>query len=168
VLHQGISHRTGIAIGTVGILVGAVVLLLWLPLGERYGIGTLCNVVLIGVTIDVLLPRLPDHPALPVRIAFMVAGVFLFGPGSGLYIGVRLGAGPRDGVMTNLAARGYSVRVVRTAIELTVLAAGWALGGSVGIGTVLFAATIGPNVHFWLERFGLDGPPPRTVVTSAE
>lgn len=168
VLHQGLSERTGIPIGTVGIVVGALVLLAWVPLGERVGVGTICNVVLIGVTIDATLLVLPDDPAMPMRVAFLLIGAFLFGPGSGYYIGVRLGTGPRDGVMTALAARGHSVRVARTAIEVTVLVAGFALGGSVGVGTVVFALTIGPNVHFFLDRLSLGFPPPRAVVTTAE
>src|SRR5437764_11136361 len=139
VLHQGLSKHTGIAIGTVAIFVGFAVLLLWLPLKERYGVGTLLNVVLIGLTIDVLLAVLPDHPPMPVRITFLLVGTFLFGPGSGFYIGAGMGPGPRDGLMTALAARGYSVRVVRTLLEASVLAIGFVLGGSVGVGTLLFA-----------------------------
>ncbi|MEY2569714.1 MAG: hypothetical protein QOE63_64 [Acidimicrobiaceae bacterium] len=156
VLHQGIAKRTGIAIGTVGILVGVVILLAWRPLGERYGVGTLTNVVLIGVTIDVVLPLLPEHPSAPTQWAFLVVGAFLFGPGGALYIGVGLGAGPRDGIMTSLAARGFTLWKVRAAMELAVLAVGWLLGGSVGIGTVVFALTIGPNVHFFLERWTME------------
>jgi uncharacterized membrane protein YczE len=156
VLHQGISHRTNIPIGTVGILVGVLVLLSWLPLRERYGVGTVINVVLIGLTIDVVLPLLPEHPAPPVQWAFLLVGSFLLGPAGAIYIGCGLGAGPRDGLMTSLAARGYSIRRVRTIMELTVLAAGFLLGGSIGIGTILFAATIGPNVHFFLERWTLE------------
>ena len=161
VLHQGISKRTGVPIGTVGILVGFAVLLLWLPLKERYGVGTVVNVVLIGLTVDVVLPLLPDDPAIGLRWAFLLVGAALLGPGGGLYIGVGLGAGPRDGLMTSLAERGWSIRLVRTVMELTVLVLGWLLGGSVGIGTVLFAVTIGPNVHWCLERMSLD--PPATV-----
>ena len=155
VLHQGISERTGVPIGTVGIFVGVAVLLLWLPLRERMGIGTVANVIVIGVVIDLTLLVLgtPDSTAL--RAVYMVVGAFLFGPGSGFYIGAGLGPGPRDGLMTGLARRGVSVRLVRTGIELIVLALGWLLGGSVGLGTVLFAVTIGPNVHFFLERLTL-------------
>ena len=164
VLHQGISIHTGIPIGTVAILVGIVVLLAWLPLHERYGVGTVLNVLIIGTTIDVLLAVLPDHPPMGLRIAFLLVGTFLFGPGSGFYIGAGMGPGPRDGLMTAIAARGHSVRVVRTILELSVLTVGFLLGGSVGIGTVLFAATIGPNVHYWLDRLTLVHPEPETVI----
>jgi uncharacterized membrane protein YczE len=164
VLHQGIAKHTGLPIGTVAIIVGFVVLLLWLPLKERYGIGTLFNVVLIGLTINVLLDVLPEHSPTGVRVAFLLVGAFLFGPGSGFYIGVGLGSGPRDGLMTALAARGFSVRVVRTILEVSVLIVGFALGGGVGAGTLLFAFTIGPNVHFWLERLSLEHPEPETVI----
>jgi len=164
VLHQGIAKHTNLDIGTAAIIVGFVVLLLWLPLKERYGVGTLCNVVLIGLTINVLLDVLPAHPPMGVRVAFLIIGTLLFGPGSGLYIGAGMGPGPRDGLMTALAARGYSVRVVRTVLEVSVLVIGFALGGSVGAGTLLFAFTIGPNVHFWLERLSLEHPEPETVI----
>ena len=164
VLHQGLSNRTGVAIGTVAIFVGFAVLLMWLPLHERYGLGTLLNVLLIGLTIDVLLAVLPDHPPMGVRLTFLIVGTFLFGPGSGFYIGAGMGPGPRDGLMTALAARGYSVRVVRTVLELSVLTIGFALGGSVGAGTLLFAVSIGPNVHYWLDRLTLVHPEPETVI----
>ncbi|HEX4821953.1 MAG TPA: hypothetical protein VFV00_17245 [Acidimicrobiales bacterium] len=164
VLHQGVSIHTGIPIGTVAILVGIVVLLAWLPLHERYGVGTLLNVVFIGTTIDVLLAVLPDHPPIGVRVTFLLVGTFLFGPGSGFYIGAGMGPGPRDGLMTAIAARGHSIRVVRTILELSVLTVGFLLGGSVGIGTVLFAVTIGPNVHYWLDRLTLVHPEPETVI----
>ena len=164
VLHQGISIHTGIPIGTVAIFVGFAVLLLWLPLHERYGVGTVLNVMIIGTTIDVLLAVLPDHPPMGVRVGFLVAGTFLFGPGSGFYIGAGMGPGPRDGLMTAIAARGHSVRVVRTVLEVSVLTIGFLLGGSVGIGTLLFAFTIGPNVHYWLDRLTLVHPEPETVI----
>ncbi len=164
VLHQGIAKHANLDIGTVAIIVGFVVLLLWLPLKERYGMGTLCNVLLIGLTINVLLDVLPEHPPMGVRVVFLVVGTLLFGPGSGFYIGVGMGPGPRDGLMTALAARGYSVRLVRTVLEVSVLVIGFALGGSVGAGTVLFAFTIGPNVHFWLDRLSLEHPEPETVI----
>jgi uncharacterized membrane protein YczE len=164
VLHQGIAKHTGLGIGTVAIIVGFVVLLMWLPLKERYGLGTLLNVLLIGLTINALLAILPADPPTGVRVVFLLVGTFLFGPGSGYYIGVGMGPGPRDGLMTALAARGYSVRVVRTVLEVSVLIIGFALGGGVGVGTLLFAFTIGPNVHFWLERLSLEHPEPETVI----
>lgn len=158
VLHQGIAERTGLPIGTASILVGAVLLLLWIPLRERVGIGTLANTVIVGVVIDLTLALLPTPTSVPAQVALLVLGVVLFGPGSGLYIGAGLGPGPRDGLMTGIARRGHSVRVVRTCIELTVLAVGVALGGSVGIGTVVFALTVGPNVHLFLHRMTLAPP----------
>lgn len=150
VLHQGIAERTGIGIGTVGIFVGIAVLLLWIPLRQRVGIGTVVNTILIGVTIDVVLAVAPEPSHLALRLALLLGGVVLMGVGIGLYIGAGLGAGPRDGVMTAFADRGYSVRVVRTLIELAALGAGAALGGSIGLGTVLFALLIGPIVHHTL------------------
>lgn len=155
VLHQGIAERTGTPIGRVTILTGAGVLLLWIPLRERPGLGTLLNVLLIGLVVDATLAVVDAPGSTAARVAFLVAGIFAFGPGSGLYIGAGLGPGPRDGLMTGLARQGRSVRVVRTAIELTVLAAGAALGGTVGLGTVAFAATVGPNVHWHLARMTL-------------
>ena len=161
VLHQGIAERSGIPIGLVTTLVGFVVLLGWTPLRERIGLGTIANVFIIGTVVDRVLPLLPDpdDAALTTRWALLVAGLVLIGPGIGLYIGARLGPGPRDGIMTGLAARGPSIRLVRTGIELTALIAGWLMGGTVGIGTVLFAVTVGPNAQFWLERLDLGHPP---------
>lgn len=155
VLHLGIAQRTGIAVGTVSVLVGVVVLLGWIPLRERVGVGTMANTVIIGVVIDIVLPRLPAAGDTATRWAMLLGGVALAGPGIGLYIGARLGPGPRDGIMTGIASRGHSLRVVRTGIELTALLAGWLLGGSVGVGTVIFAVTVGPNAHFWLDRFDM-------------
>jgi len=155
VLHQGVSERTGIAIGNVTILTGMVVLLLWIPIRERPGLGTLLNVLVIGLVVDGTLAVVDAPDALWQRIAFLVAGIFVFGPGSGLYIGSGLGPGPRDGLMTGLARRGHPLALVRTGIELTAVVVGWALGGTVGIGTVAFALTIGPCVHFFLSRLRL-------------
>jgi uncharacterized membrane protein YczE len=153
VLHQGLSERTGVSMGTVAILVGLLVLLLWIPLGERIGLGTLLNVLLIGATLDATLAVLPEDPSLAFRWVALLAGTFLIGPGAALYLSCELGAGPRDGLMTALVSRGGSVRVIRTIMEVTVLVAGFALGGTVGFGTMLFALTIGPNLHHFLERF---------------
>jgi uncharacterized membrane protein YczE len=147
VFHQGLAVQSGIPIGTVTILVGAVVLLLWIPLGQRPGIGTIANVILVGLSLDATLAVIPAPADLGVRWAYLVVGIVLNGIATGAYIGAALGPGPRDGLMVGLANRGHSLRVVRTAIELTVLVIGWLLGGTVGIGTVLFAVTIGPIVH---------------------
>ena len=155
VLHQGISQRTGIPIGTVVILVGFTLLLIWIPLRERPGIGTIANAVLIGATVDLTLLWLPQPDLMWQRLLFMTVGAFLLGPGSGLYIGAGLGPGPRDGLMTGIARRGPSVRRVRTLIELSALTIGFLLGGTVGLGTLLFALTVGPNVQFFLERWSL-------------
>jgi uncharacterized membrane protein YczE len=152
VFHQGISDRTGIPIGTVGILVGIVVLLLWIPLGQRPGLGTVSNVIVVGLVIDGALLVLPEPDAVAARVSFMVAAIVLNAVATALYIGARLGPGPRDGLMTGLAAKGYSVRVARTAIEVSVLALGWLLGGTVGVGTALYALWIGPLVHVLLPR----------------
>ena len=158
VLHQGVAERTGISIGIVTILTGVVVLLLWIPIRERPGIGTVLNVLVIGLVVDATLAVIDAPEAMWQRVALLVFGVYLFGPGSGWYIGAGLGPGPRDGLMTGIARRGHSLRVVRTGIELTVLAIGALLGGSVGIGTVLFALTVGPNVHWHLDRMTLPAP----------
>jgi uncharacterized membrane protein YczE len=152
VFHQGLAERTGWRFGLVVIAVSAVVLLLWIPLRERPGVGTVSNVIVIGLAVDGALAVLPEPGQLTVRAGFLVAGIVLNGLATGLYIGAGLGPGPRDGLMTGLARRGHSIRVVRTSIEVLVLAAGWLLGGTVGIGTVLYAVSIGPLVHFFLPR----------------
>ncbi|CAN5214519.1 hypothetical protein BH20ACT3_BH20ACT3_17700 [soil metagenome] len=159
VLHEGLAERTGISIGMVTVLVGFVMLLGWVPLRERIGIGTVANALIIGTVIDLVLAVLPEVEGTVGRWALLLLGLVLIGPGIGCYIGARLGPGPRDGIMTGVAQRGPSIRLVRTVIELTALALGFALGGTVGIGTVLFAATVGPNAQFWLERLDLGHPP---------
>jgi len=155
VLHQGLSNLLGIPIGTMGIFVGIIVLALWLPLHERPGLGTVLNVLVIGIVIDITLLWLPTPDSLLLRVLLMLGGPLLFAIGSGFYIGSGLGAGPRDGVMTGLARRGWPVGVARAAIELTVLALGWFLGGTVGLGTLLFAVLIGPLVHMALPRLAM-------------
>src|SRR5262249_37556721 len=137
VLHQGLSRRLGLGVGTWVVIVGALVLLLWIPLRQRPGWGTLSNVIVIGLVIDLMPPAAPPVPGLAAQLTVMASGVVLNGIATGLYIGAGLGPGPRDGLMTGLAARGHSIRLVRTGIELTVLLTGWLLGGTVGLGTVV-------------------------------
>jgi uncharacterized membrane protein YczE len=155
-LHQGIARQTGLEIGTVSILLGLPILALWWPLGERPGIGTVLNVLTIGTATNLaiaVLPTAPDDATLG-RLGLMVGGVVTIAIGSGLYLSTDLGAGPRDGLMTGASNRfGWSIRRARTAIELAVLALGWALGGSVGLGTVTFALGIGPLVQLALRVF---------------
>ena len=156
VLHQGLSELTGIPFGTVGILVGLPILVAWIPLRQRLGIGTLTNAVFVGLIIDAVMWAFPEIEHLGARWTLLVAGIVAIGAGSGAYIGAGLGPGPRDGLMTGLVERGWgSVRVVRTGIEVTVLVLGWVLGGTVGVGTVLLAVTIGPLVHLFLGRLSL-------------
>jgi uncharacterized membrane protein YczE len=155
VLHQGLSERLGITIGTASIGVGVLVLLGWIPLRERPGIGTLMNVFVIGATMDLTLAVIDEPEAMSLRVACLGLGVWLWGPGSGLYLGAGLGSGPRDGLMTGLARRGLRVGPVRSGIEIAALAIGFTLGGTVGIGTVLFAAGVGPNVAWWLPRLDM-------------
>jgi uncharacterized membrane protein YczE len=160
VFHQGLSRTFGLAIGTWAILVGLVVLLLWIPLRQKPGLGTVSNVVLVGLTMNVVLGHFNPPHELGVRIAFLLFGVLLNGIATGLYIGAGLGPGPRDGLMTGLAARGHSIRVVRTGIEIAVLATGWLLGGTVGIGTVVYALSIGPLAHVFVPLFSHGRPTP--------
>jgi uncharacterized membrane protein YczE len=156
--HQGISFRTGLPLGTVSILVGIPVLALWWPLGAQPGIGTILNIALIGTATNVVLPLLPT-PADPVpQLAMSIASVLTIGLGSGLYLAADLGPGPRDGLMTGLHHRfGWSIRRARTAIEVLVLVAGFLLGGTVGLGTILFAFGIGPVVQAFLRVFDREG-----------
>jgi uncharacterized membrane protein YczE len=155
VFHQGLSRRFGLGVGTWAIIVGACVLLLWIPLRQRPGFGTVCNVIVVGLTIDLVLAVTPAPHELTVRIVLLLAGVVLNGLATGAYIGAGLGPGPRDGLMTGLAARGSSIRVVRTGIELTVLGTGWLLGGTVGVGTVVYAVGIGPLAHIFIPMLAI-------------
>jgi uncharacterized membrane protein YczE len=152
VFHQGVSERTGLRFGWVVIAVGVVVLLLWIPLRQWPGIGTVSNVIVIGVAVEAALAVLPTPDALWVRIAVLTGAIVLNGVATGAYIGARLGPGPRDGLMTGLARRypRLSIRLVRTMIEVGVLASGFALGGTLGVGTVVYALTIGPLTQFFL------------------
>ncbi|QHC28472.1 hypothetical protein GR129_06205 [Streptomyces sp. HF10] len=156
VLHQGLARRTGLSIGEVSIVVGAAVLLLWIPLRLRPGLGTVSNVFLIGLALDGTLALLPPAHALLARVPLMLAGVLLNGAATGLYIAARFGPGPRDGLMTGLHQRtGRSIRLIRTVIEVTVVATGFVLGGTIGVGTVLYALSIGPLAQFFLRVFAL-------------
>ena len=168
VFHQGLSRRTGIRFGWTVIAVSGLVLLLWIPLRQRPGIGTLNNAVVIGLVVDASLPLIPVAHGWPLRWAFLIAGIVGNGIATGLYIGARLGPGPRDGLMTGLAARGHSIRVVRTTIEVSVLLTGWLLGGTVGWATVLYAVSIGPLAHVFIPLFALPHPaaPPHPTRTS--
>ena len=160
VFHEGISLVTPLSLGISPIATSFAVLLLWIPLRERPGPGTLANAVLVGVFIDLTVLAVDTPEPIAGRIGLMLVGVVLVGIGSGLYIGVRLGPGPRDGLMTGLAKRGISLRVARTGVEATALVVGWILGGTVGIGTLVFALGIGPLVQVFLPRFDL-GPTAR-------
>ena len=161
VFHQGLSRQTGLSFGTVTIAVGAVVLLLWIPLRQRPGLGTISNVVVIGLVVDATLALLPAGGPLPLRIGLLVVGIVANGAATGLYIGAHLGPGPRDGLMTGYVARrpGRSIRLVRTVIEVTVLALGWLLGGTVGAGTVAYALAIGPLAQFFIPLFAVTPQP---------
>jgi uncharacterized membrane protein YczE len=156
VLHQGLAGRIGWSIGTVSILVGALVLLAWIPLRQRPGLGTVSNVVVIGLAVDATLAVVPAPGPLPLRVGLLAAGVLLNAVATAAYIGVHLGPGPRDGLMTGLVRRtGRSVRLVRTSLEVAVVATGALLGGTLGLGTVLYAVAIGPLVQVLLPRLSL-------------
>jgi uncharacterized membrane protein YczE len=167
VLHQGLSRRLGLGVGTWGIIVGGAVLLLWIPLRLRPGLGTLSNVVVVGAVVDLILATVPAPHGIAIRIVLLLGGVFLNGVATGAYIGAGLGPGPRDGLMTGWAARGHSIRVVRTAIEVSVLAVGWVLGGTVGVGTVLYALAIGLLAHKFIPIFEIRAPAPEPTPSAA-
>ena len=153
VLHQGLAELTGATVGSMVIVVSFVVLLAWVPLRQRPGVGTIANAVLVGVSLDLTMLVLGEVEQWPWRVAMLVAGVLLNALATALYIGAMLGPGPRDGLMTGLVRRtGRSVRLVRTTLEVGVLVLGWLLGGTVGVGTLLYAVAIGPIVHVLLPR----------------
>ncbi|MFI7522201.1 hypothetical protein OG994_02365 [Micromonospora globbae] len=160
VFHQGLSERTGLSFGTVTIAVGAVVLLLWIPLRQRPGLGTVSNVVVIGLVVDATLALLPAGGPLWARAGLLVTGILANGAATGLYLGADLGPGPRDGLMTGYVARRphRSIRLVRTVIEVGVLALGWLLGGTVGVGTVAYALAIGPLAQLFVPMFTVAPP----------
>ena len=159
VLHQGLARRFGLTVGAWSIIVSVAVLLLWLPLRQPYGLGTLLNAIIIGVVIDLTGAIIPVAEVTGVAWAMMLAGVVLIGIASGLYIGANLGPGPRDGLMTGIARRGPSIRLTRAVIEITVLTLGWILGGTFGIGTIVFALAIGPLVQYFLPRWDISPHP---------
>jgi uncharacterized membrane protein YczE len=159
VFHQGLARHLPLSFGLVTAVTGAAVLLLWIPLRQRPGIGTIANVIVIAASVDAALALIPEPAGLPARAILMVSGIVLNGVASAAYIGARLGPGPRDGLMTGLAARtGWSIRLVRTGIEVTVLAVGWLLGGTVGLGTVVYALAIGPLTQAFLPWFVITTP----------
>ncbi|MFI7228999.1 YitT family protein [Nonomuraea angiospora] len=155
VFHQGLALRTGLSIGTVIIGIGALVLLLWIPLKQKPGLGTLSNVVFLGLFADGAIFLLPTPSHLVLQSLYVVLGVVAIALATVLYIGAGMGPGPRDGIMTGLMRLGLSVRLARFLIEITVLAAGWLLGGTVGVGTLVFALAIGPLTQLFTRWFPL-------------
>ena len=154
VFHQGIARLTGLQLGTVSILLGIPILLAWYPLGERPGAGTVLNIVLIGLATNGTIALVPAVDTQPAQLLMMLGGVVTIAVGSGLYLAADLGPGPRDGLMTGLHMRfGWSIRRARTAVELAVLVAGWLAGGTIGLGTVVFALGIGPLIQVALRVF---------------
>jgi uncharacterized membrane protein YczE len=152
VFHYGLALHTGLSLGTLVVLVGTAVLLLWIPLRQWPGLGTVANVLWIGIAMDLTLAVLPDFEGLPAQTGLFAAALVANGLGGALYIGSQLGAGPRDGLMTGLHRRtGVSLRLIRTVLEAAVLAAGWLLGGTVGAGTVAYALLIGPLTQFFMR-----------------
>lgn len=165
VFHQGLSLHVPLSFGAIVIVISAVVLLLWIPLRERPGIGTIANAIVIGLVVDATLLVIATPDTTAGRWGLMLSGVVLNGIATGLYIGAGLGPGPRDGLMTGLAARGRSISVVRTAIEAVVLGLGWVLGGTVGVGTIVFALGIGPLAQVFLPLFTLTDRPSATAAS---
>ncbi|MFJ8536772.1 YitT family protein [Streptomyces sp. NPDC093591] len=167
VLHQGLAERTGLTIGVVSIVVGAAVLLLWIPLRQRPGLGTVSNVFVVGIAMDGTLALVPEAHTLAVRIPLLLAGILLNGVATGLYIAARFGPGPRDGLMTGLHRRtGRSIRLMRTAVEIAVVVTGFALGGTVGAGTLLYALSIGPLAQLFLRVFAVPPAPDSSTVVA--
>ena len=154
VLHEGLTKQTPLSFGLITAVTGVAVLLAWIPLRQRPGLGTVANVLVIAIVVDIALFLIPPVSGLGPRVGLMVGGIVLNGVATAAYVGARLGPGPRDGLMTGLAARtGWSIRLVRTGLEVTVLAAGWLLGGTVGVGTLLYALAIGPLTQAFLPLF---------------
>ncbi|MFH8609812.1 YitT family protein [Streptomyces sp. NPDC018029] len=159
VLYEGLERRTPLSFGTISAVLGVLVLLLWIPLRQRPTFGTFANIAVLAVSSDLGLLVVPNHLGLPARIGLLVAGVVLNGLAVAVYVGARFGPGPRDGLMTGAAAAtGCSLRRVRTLIELSVLAVGWLLGGTVGVGTVLYASAVGTVTQHFMPRFAYRRP----------
>ncbi|WP_417511851.1 YczE/YyaS/YitT family protein [Microbacterium sp.] len=159
VLSQGIALHVPLSFGVITVLTSVVVLILWLPLRQKYGVGTILNALLVGPSADVGLLLIPVDQPLWLRIGFFVIGLFVLAAATGLYIGARFGPGPRDGLMTGLHARtGWPIWLVRTGLEIVVVAIGWALGGNVGIGTLAFALLVGPLCQFFMRIFDVKLP----------
>jgi uncharacterized membrane protein YczE len=169
VFHQGVSKATGISFGTVVILTGIPILLLWIPLRQRLGFGTIANLIVIGLVVDWALAVLAPGESLPMRITYLVVGILLNGVATGLYIGGRLGPGPRDGLMTGIVTRfpRLSIRLVRTSIELLVLGTGFLLGGTVGLGTIAYALAIGPLAQLFIPVFTVRPAAPELTPAAA-
>lgn len=166
VFAQGLSLQTGLGVGWLTNLIGLAVLLLWVPLRQRPGVGTVANILLVGTAMQIALDVLPPLEGLAARSILFGVGLLLVAVGSGLYIGARFGPGPRDGLMTGLSARfGMPLWAARASVEASVLIAGWLMGGTVGVGTVVFAVAIGPLVHPAVRLF--DTGRPRTRSTAA-
>ena len=166
VLHLGLARHIPLSLGTIIIIVGLLVLLAWIPLRQWPGLGTIANAVWIGVSADFTLWLLPDIHGLALQISVIAVALLVNGLGGALYIGSQFGAGPRDGLMTGLHLRtGWSLRLIRTGIEVTVLGIGWLLGGTVGLGTVAYALLIGPSTQFFLRWTIVDLSPPRRAAS---
>jgi uncharacterized membrane protein YczE len=168
VLHQGLAEVTGLSFGTIVVGLGLLILLLWIPLGQRMGLGTIVNTLTVGWIVDAFLEIVPAPSEDVLRWLMLLGGIVITAFGMALYIGAGLGPGPRDGLMTGIAAHGYRLWIVRTVLELIALGIGWALGGDVGVGTVLFAFAIGSLGHWFLARLhlgvgGIDPEPQATV-----
>lgn len=158
VLYEGLEGRTNLSFGTISAVLGVLVLLLWIPLKQRPTFGTVANIIVLACSSDLGLLLVPPHLGLPARIVLLIGGVLLGGLSVAVYVGARFGPGPRDGLMTGAsAATGRSLRSVRTLMEITVLAVGWLLGGSVGAGTALYALAVGPTTQFFLPWFAYRG-----------
>nr|WP_281496964.1 hypothetical protein [Ornithinimicrobium sp. F0845] len=161
VFHYGVATHVPLSFGTIAIIVALFVLLLWIPLREMPGLGTVANAIWVGVSADIGLALFSEPEPLVLQILMMVAGIVLNAFATAMYIGAQLGPGPRDGLMTGLAHRTrFSVRAIRTCIEIAVVAVGWLLGGVVGVGTVIFALSIGPLTQAFLPPLVVKVNPP--------